>query len=124
MSEVKTALHTYIPDPKKEKSAENAIFYITDDFLGTGTVSEKFKANISAIRTLKGLEADGRSVTTEERDTLSRYVEWGGLAQAFEDGRAQNAELKSLLTEQEYADARGSVLNSHYTPPVVIDTMY
>lgn len=122
LSEEKLDLHT--PDPEKKKQAETAKFYLTDDALGTGTVSEKFQANIKAIQTLKGLEEEKRAATEEERNLLSRYVGWGGLAQIFKDGDPRNTELQTLLTEEEYRSARESVLNAHYTPPVVIDAMY
>lgn len=122
LSEEKAGLH--IPGSAQKKQAENANFYITDDALGEGTISEKYKANIRAIRTLKAIETEGRRATPEERDILSHYVGWGGLAKVFEEKRIQNQEIKSVLTKEEYRSARDSVLNAHYTPPVVMDAMY
>ena len=103
-------------------------FRITDDHLGEGGAKTKYAFNIAAIQTLKQIEAEGRQATPQEQETLSKYVGWGGLPQAFD---AENAswqkeyqQLKSLLTDEEYAAARGSTLNSHYTSPVVIRAMY
>ena len=103
-------------------------FHITDDHLGEGGAKTKYAFNIAAIQTLKQIEAEGRQATPQEQETLSRYVGWGGLPQAFD---AENAswqkeyqQLKSLLTDEEYAAARGSTLNAHYTSPVVIRAMY
>lgn len=103
-------------------------FHITDDHLGEGGAKTKYAFNIAAIQTLKQIEAEGRQATPQEQETLSKYVGWGGLPQAFD---AENAswqkeyqQLKSLLTDEEYAAARGSTLNAHYTSPVVIRAMY
>ncbi len=103
-------------------------FRITDDHLGEGGAKTKYAFNIAAIQTLKQIEAEGRQATPQEQETLSKYVGWGGLPQAFD---AENAswqkeyqQLKSLLTDEEYAAARGSTLNAHYTSPVVIRAMY
>ena len=103
-------------------------FHITDDHLGEGGAKTKYAFNIAAIQTLKQIEAEGRQATPQEQETLSKYVGWGGLPQAFD---AENAswqkeyqQLKSLLTDVEYAAARGSTLNAHYTSPVVIRAMY
>ena len=103
-------------------------FRITDDHLGEGGAKTKYAFNIAAIQTLKQIEAEGRQATPQEQETLSKYVGWGGLPQAF---NAENAswqkeyqQLKSLLTDEEYAAARGSTLNAHYTSPVVIRAMY
>ena len=103
-------------------------FHITDDHLGEGGAKTKYAFNIAAIQTLKQIEAEGRQATPQEQETLSKYVGWGGLPQAFD---AENAswqkeyqQIKSLLTDEEYAAARGSTLNAHYTSPVVIRTMY
>ena len=103
-------------------------FHITDDHLGEGGAKTKYAFNIAAIQTLKQIEAEGRQATPQEQKTLSKYVGWGGLPQAFD---AENAswqkeyqQLKSLLTDEEYAAARGSTLNAHYTSPVVIRAMY
>ncbi len=103
-------------------------FHSTDDHLGEGGAKTKYAFNIAAIQTLKQIEAEGRQATPQEQETLSKYVGWGGLPQAFD---AENAswqkeyqQLKSLLTDEEYAAARGSTLNAHYTSPVVIRAMY
>ena len=103
-------------------------FHITDDALGAGGKKVKYGYNIAAIRLLKTLEAEGRFATPEEQETLSRYVGWGGVPQAFDEQNPQwadeYAELKNLLTDEEYAAARASTLNAHYTSPVVIKAMY
>ncbi|NDO18078.1 helicase [Lachnospiraceae bacterium MD329] len=122
-----------IPQPKPVQNkviypeilaSERHNFTITDNELGYGTASEKYAANIAAIRTLKQLESEHRLATLEEQETLSRYVGWGGLADCFEEKHSKYNELKSLLTDDEYEQARASVLTSHYTPPVVIRAMY
>jgi N12 class adenine-specific DNA methylase len=105
-------------------ASERHNFTITDNELGYGTASEKYAANIAAIRTLKQLESEHRLAAPEEQETLSRYVGWGGLADCFEEKHSKYNELKSLLTDDEYAQARASVLTSHYTPPIVIKAMY
>lgn len=103
-------------------------FHITDDHLGEGGPNEKYRRNVEAIRTLKAIELEGRVATEAEQEVLSRYVGWGGLPQAFdqdkEDWRTEYAELKGLLDEAEYAAARSSTLNAHYTSPVVIKAVY
>ena len=103
-------------------------FHITDDDLGVGGPKQKFARNIEAIRTLFKLEEEHRGATAEEQQVLSQYVGWGGLADAFDpnkDGWAKEcAELKGLLSEDEYAAARSSTLNAHYTSPVVIRSIY
>ena len=103
-------------------------FHITDDDLGVGGPKQKFARNIEAIRTLFKLEEEHRGATAEEQQVLSQYVGWGGLADAFDpnkDGWAKEcAELKRLLSEDEYAAARSSTLNAHYTAPVVIRSIY
>ena len=111
-------------DQTVQKSLETADFSITDYDLGKGTKSEKFQANIAAIRILKEIEKENRPATKEEQQILSGYVGWGGLAESFEDGRSQNDELKNLLTEEEYNAAMESVLNAHYTQPLVIEKIY
>ncbi len=105
-------------------ASERHNFRITDNELGYGTLSEKYAANIAAIRTLKRVESEHRLATPEEQEKLSRYVGWGGLADCFEEKHVGYNELKSLLTDDEYEQARASVLTSHYTPPVVIRSMY
>ena len=99
-------------------------FHITDDNLGNGTLSEKFDRNLAAVRLLKSLEAADRPATTEEQQVLSQYVGWGGMASAFSPNNRRYEQLRSLLTEDEYKAARASVLNSHYTSPVIIKSMY
>ena len=88
----------------------------------------RYKANVEAIRIVKQLEAEGRYATEAEQVILSKYVGWGGLADAFDQRKAdwakEYAELKELLTEEEYASARGSTLNAHYTDISVIKAMY
>ena len=103
-------------------------FRITDDNLGTGGSKEKFWRNIKAIATLKQIEQEHRNATPEEQHLLSQYVGWGGLADAFDPEKpawaTEYAQLKELLTPEEYAAARGSTINAHYTSPVVIRAMY
>ena len=103
-------------------------FRITDDHLGEGGAKQKYARNIEAIRTLFKLEQEHRGATAEEQQVLSQYVGWGGLADAFDPGKdswaKEYAELKGLLSEDEYAAARSSTLNAHYTSPVVIRSIY
>lgn len=99
-------------------------FHITDDNLGTGTLGEKFDRNLAAVRLLKSLEAADRPATAEEQQVLSQYVGWGGMASAFSPNNRRYEQLRSLLTEDEYKAARASVLNAHYTSPVIIKAMY
>ena len=103
-------------------------FHITDDHLGEGGAKQKYARNIEAIRTLFKLEQEHRGATAEEQQVLSQYVGWGGLADAFDpnkDGWAKEcAELKGLLSEDEYSAARSSTLNAHYTSPTVIRSIY
>ena len=103
-------------------------FRITDDHLGEGGAKQKYARNIEAIRTLFKLEQEHRGATAEEQQVLSRYVGWGGLADAFDPGKdswaKEYAELKNLLSEDEYAAARSSTLNAHYTSPTVIRGIY
>ena len=103
-------------------------FRITDDHLGEGGAKQKYARNIEAIRTLFKLEQEHRGATAEEQQVLSQYVGWGGLADAFDPGKDSwakvYAELKGLLSEDEYAAARSSTLNAHYTSPTVIRSIY
>ena len=103
-------------------------FRITDDDLGVGGAKTRYGWNVAAIRTLRTLEAEDRPATLQEQETLSRYVGWGGIPQAFdaqnEDWRREYAELKALLSETEYVSARASTLNAHYTSPTVIRAIY
>ena len=108
------------------RSAEN--FRITDDHLGEGGPKAKFQANVEAIKLLKYLEETTGQATPEQQQVLSRYVGWGGLADAFDSDKEswskEYAQLKELLTPEEYAAARGSTLNAHYTSPTVIRAIY
>ena len=103
-------------------------FHITDDHLGEGGAKQKYARNIEAIRTLFKLEDEHRGATAEEQQVLAQYVGWGGLADVFDPGKdswaKEYAELKGLLSEDEYAAARSSTLNAHYTSPVVIRSIY
>ena len=103
-------------------------FHITDDDLGVGGPKQKFARNIEAIRTLFKLEEEHRGATAEEQQVLSQYVGWGGLADAFDPNKenwsAEYTQLKELLSEDEYAAARASTLNAHYTSPTVIHGIY
>ena len=120
------------PDAAALDEALNAVpagnFHITDDHLGEGGAKQKYARNIEAIRTLFKLEQEHRGATAEEQQVLSQYVGWGGLADAFDPGKdswaKEYAELKGLLSEDEYAAARSSVLNAHYTSPTVIHAIY
>ena len=123
LEEVQEALEE---EPVTEIPAVN--FRITDDELGQGTSKEKFHGNIMAIRLLKKCENENRHATPEEQVVLSRFVGWGGLADAFDETKSawktEYMELKSVLTPEEYAAARASTLNAHYTQPIVIASMY
>ena len=103
-------------------------FQITDDHLGEGGAKAKFRMNMDAINLLKELEFDGRQATPEEQVTLSKYVGWGGLADAFDESKDnwknEFAELYTALSPEEYAAARSSTLNAHYTSPTVIKAIY
>ena len=115
-------LHIDEPEPP----AQN--FRITDDDLGVGGAKAKFRMNMDAINLLKELEFDGRQATPEQQEVLSRYVGWGGLADAFdetkENWKNEFAELYATLSPEEYAAARASTLNAHYTSPTVIRAIY
>jgi N12 class adenine-specific DNA methylase len=103
-------------------------YRITDDMLGVGGAKTKYRQNVDAIRILKEIEDEGRLATLQEKEVLAQYAGWGGIPQTFDEGRSQWSseyiELKGLLTESEYAAARASTLNAHYTSPVVIRAMY
>ena len=120
-------LHVEPPQPKiPAPPAQN--FRITDEHLGEGGPKQKFACNIEAIRTLQAIETEGRSATPEEQTVLSQYVGWGGLADAFDPDKdswaREYTQLKELLTPEEYAAARASTLNAHYTSPTVIRAIY
>ena len=118
------------PEPlhtaKAAPAAEN--FHITDDSLGVGGAKTKFRMNMDAINLLKELEFDGRQATLEEQEVLSKYVGWGGLADAFDETKEnwsdEFKELYAVLSPEEYAAARSSTLNAHYTSPTVIKAIY
>ena len=116
-----------VSSPQRENlPMEN--FRITDDHLGEGGAKTRYGWNLAAIRTLRQLEAENRPAAPDEQEILSRYVGWGGLPQAFDpqnsDWNKEYEELKGLLSESEYASARASTLNAHYTSPTVIRAMY
>ena len=119
---------TESPIQQIEEMVPAGNFHITDDELGQGTPKEKFRANIMAIQLLKKCETENRNATPEEQEILSRYVGWGGLADAFDETKTawetEYLELKTVLTQEEYVAARASTLNAHYTQPIVIQSMY
>ena len=108
------------------RNAQN--FHITDDHLGEGGPKAKYQANVAAIKLLKYLEETTGQATPEQQEVLSRYVGWGGVADAFDPSKTawakEYAELKELLTPEEYEAARASTLNAHYTSPTVIRAIY
>ena len=118
--------------PRKKERLEAAAplfaggvnYRITDDALGAAPPSQRYVNNVAAIRLLKQVEAENRLATAEEQEVLSRYVGWGGLADCFDPKNSRYEELKSLLSETEYAAARESTLTAFYTPPVVIRSIY
>ena len=116
------------PAPVSNSPSAVENFRITDDHLGEGGAKTKYGNNLAAIRTLKKIEAEGRAATPDEQEILSRYVGWGGLADAFDPDKPAWADeyrqLAAILTPQEYEAARASTLNAHYTSPVVIRAMY
>lgn len=101
-------------------------YHITDKEIGAGTPRERYRNNVEAIKTLKKIESKNRLATKEEQEILSKYVGWGGLADAFDESKWTNEykELKELLTEEEYNNAKESVLTAFYTPPIVINSIY
>ena len=121
-------LDTAPAEPEVTLVSEPVNYRIIDDELGVGGAKAKFRANVEAIELLQTLEFDGRPATPAEQETLSRYVGWGGLADAFDESKptwkAEYAELRELLSPQEYEAARSSVLNAHFTSPVIIKAMY
>ena len=123
---ISTESPTVEAEPPAPEPAGN--FHITDEHLGEGGAKQKYARNIEAIRTLFKLEEEHRGATAEEQQVLSQYVGWGGLADAFDPGKdswaKEYAELKGLLSEDEYAAARSSTLNAHYTSPTVIRGIY
>lgn len=115
-------LHPEIPQESRSQ------YQITDEHLGEGTAKEKFRANLMAIQLLKKCEEENRFTTPKEQEILAGYVGWGGLSDAFDETKSswstEYLELKTVLTEEEYATARQSTLTAFYTPPVVISAMY
>ena len=115
-----------------EISTENNInqekinYHITDKEIGAGTPRERYRNNVEAIKTLKKVESENRLATKEEQEILSKYVGWGGLADAFDESKWVNEykELKELLNDEEYNNAKESVLTAFYTPPIVINSIY
>lgn len=111
-------IHPQIPTGQRHN------FRIIDDDLGVGTPGQRYTNNVAAIRLLKRLDAESRLASPEEQEVLSKYVGWGGLSACFEEKHSKYQELKTLLTEEEYAAARESSLTAFYTPPVVIRAMF
>ena len=120
----------HLPRKKERMEAAAPLFAggvnyrITDDALGAAPPSQRYANNVAAIRLLKQVEAENRLATAEEQEVLSSYVGWGGLADCFDPKHSRYEELKSLLSETEYAAARESTLTAFYTPPVVIRSIY
>ena len=123
----KNKIQDFVLHPEVELKDRNN-YKITDNDLGIGTPREKFERNIAAIKVLKKCEEENRYATPEEQEIMSKYVGWGGLQQAFkEDDSSWSNEykiLKELLNDEEYKNARSSVLTAFYTPPIVINSMY
>lgn len=125
---VETAQDAALEEFRKETRRRARNFRITDEHLGEGGAKAKCRANIEAIQLLKYLERNGFQASPEQQDKLSRYVGWGGIPEVFDENKPdwskEYAELKSLLTPDEYEAARGSTLNAHYTSPAVIRAIY
>lgn len=117
----KVAPHVLYPEIK---AGDRNNFRIRNDHLGEGTPTERFYHNIHAIELLKKLEDERRLASSLEQDILSEYVGWGGLSDFFKEDNPHYAELKELLTEEEYESARASTLTAFYTPPTVIRAIY
>jgi N12 class adenine-specific DNA methylase/antirestriction protein ArdC/phage/plasmid primase-like uncharacterized protein len=111
-----------------EPSATDSDFVIDADELGKGGLGQKYKANIAAIRIIKAMEAEGRAASFDERKQIAKYVGWGAIKGVFDPQNKQwikqHAELKELLTDAEFKAARKSVLDAHYTGPIVVNAMY
>ncbi|MDD3393434.1 MAG: SNF2-related protein [Anaerotignum sp.] len=116
------------PQPQEQAQPKPDNFRITDEYLGEGGKKEKFGRNTAAIRTLQTVEQEKRYATAEEQEILSKYVGWGGLSEAFDRDNSswsgEYAQLKAILSEDEYSSARASTLNAHYTSPIVIKAIY
>ena len=125
---VETAQDAALEEFRKDTRRGARNFRITDEHLGEGGAKTKCRANIEAIRLLKYLEENGFQASPEQQEVLSRYVGWGGIPEVFDENKPdwskEYAELKSLLTPEEYEAARGSTLNAHYTSPAVIRAIY
>ena len=121
-------IRTTEPEPTMPQRPPAENFRILDDDLGTGGAKAKFRANMAAINLLKELEFEGLQASPEQQEVLSRYVGWGGLADAFDESKGnwkdEFAELYTALSPEEYAAARASTLNAHYTSPTVIKAIY
>ena len=121
-------IRTTEPEPPAPQKPPAENFCITDDNLGIGGAKAKFRANMAAINLLKELEFEGLQASPEQQEILSRYVGWGGLADAFDESKDnwkdEFAELYAALSPEEYAAARASTLNAHYTSPTVIKAIY
>ena len=121
-------IRTTEPEPPVPQKPPAENFRIMDDDLGKGGAKAKFRANMAAINLLKELEFEGAQATPEQQEILSRYVGWGGLADAFDESKDnwkdEFAELYATLSPEEYAAARASTLNAHYTSPTVIKAIY
>ena len=125
---VAAAQEAALEEFRKETQRRARNFRITDDHLGEGGAKVKYRANIEAIQLLKYLEENGFQASPEQQEVLSRYVGWGGIPEVFDENKPEwskeYAELKALLTPEEYDAARGSTLNAHYTSPAVIRAIY
>ena len=125
---VAAAQEAALEEFRKETQRRARNFRITDEHLGEGGAKAKCRANIEAIRLLKYLEENGFQASSEQQDKLSGYVGWGGIPEVFDESKSEwskeYAELKALLTPEEYEAARGSTLNAHYTSPAVIKAIY
>lgn len=121
-------LPTAMPEPEAQELPAAKNFVITDDKLGEGGAKAKFVMNMAAIAVLKQIETENRAATSEEKETLSHYVGWGGIPDAFDEAKAgwatEYKKLEAALTPEEYASARSSTLNAHYTSPAVIKAIY
>ena len=116
----------HVGEPQRGPVPQN--FHITDDDLGAGGAKAKYQMNMAALKTLHDIETENRTATPEEQETLSKYVGWGALADAFDESKpswtSEYKELRETLTPEEYDSARASTLNAHYTSPTVIKAMY
>jgi N12 class adenine-specific DNA methylase len=130
IAEVNSGMQGGLNDEKPEQAAtpKPPNFIITDDHLGEGGAKTKFRNNLLALQTLKDIEFENRNATPDEQETLSRYIGWGGLPQAFDSEakgwESEYLELNALLTPEEFASARASTLNAHYTSPTIIKAMW